>query len=214
MEPTEPALPLLSFAEIVSGDLTGMAPDLAQGLRALTHWTRTFLMSTHPDLGRTGDVCPFTAQGARLDTLRYGVSLAAGHDLARIRREMADAFDAFDRVPHPRRMGHFRAVMVAFPNCADPKGLETLAAVQKSLRLKSLRTDRMVGLFHDGTEAEGLWNAAFRPLRSPIPLLAIRALVENDAAFAARHPMLVPTYLKRFKLAGGRKLMAHFLRRA
>ena len=170
-------------------------------------------MSGHQDLGRIGDVCPFTARGSRLDTLRFGVSLATGAEVAEIRRLMLEAFEAFDHIDHPPRMGHYRSVIVGFPNCTDAVGLKALESVQKTLRFKALRRHRMVGLFHADTDATGLWNPAFRPLRSPIPLLAIRLLVENDAAFALRHAMLIPVYLQRFKVAGGRRMLAHLTRR-
>jgi len=41
--------------------------------RMLHDWIRSYLMSSHRDLGRSGDVCPFTAQASRLDTIRIGV---------------------------------------------------------------------------------------------------------------------------------------------
>ena len=206
------ALHLKSYADVAGDEFCGAPDAAAQAYATLLDWTRSFLMSTHPDLGRTGDVCPYTARGSRLDTLRFGVSLATGADTAEIRRLMFAAFEAFDDIGHPPRMGHYRAIMVGFPNCTDAAGLATLASVQKTLRFKALRRHRMVGLFHAGTEATGLWNPTFRPLRSPIPLLAIRMLVENDAAFALRHAMLIPVYLQRFKVAGGRRLLAHLTR--
>jgi hypothetical protein len=207
--------PLLSYAEIAKGDFGDqLSPERAQIYRTLFHWTSSFLMSPHPQLGRTGDVCPFTAQGARLDALRFGVSEASGRDASRIGEEMLAAFEEFEKIPHPARMGNFRAVLVGFPNCRDEEGIATLAAVQKSMRRLSFRRGRMIGVFHDRTEAPGLWNPDFRPLRSPIPLIAIRALVENDAAFVMRHPLLAPTYLRRFKFAGGKRLVSHLWRRA
>lgn len=206
------ALHLKSYADIVGGEVGGVPEAAAQAYATLLEWTRSFLMSTHPDLGRTGDVCPYTARGSRLDTLRFGVSLASAADAAEIRRLMLEAFEAFDGIGHPPRMGHYRAIIVGFPNCADADGLAALASVQKTMRFKALRRHRMVGLFHDETQATGLWNPAFRPLRSPIPLLAIRMLVENDAAFALRHAMLIPVYLQRFKVAGGRRLIDHLIR--
>ena len=41
----------------------------------------------------------------------------------------------------------------------------------------------MLGEFHNRTESPGLHNPNFRPLRSPIPLLAIRYMVEVDLPF-------------------------------
>jgi hypothetical protein len=60
----------------------------------------------------------------------------------------------------------------------------------------------MIGLFEPNSEAEGLLNRDFRPLRAPVPVLAIRTLVEQDAPFVVRNPLLVPVYLAKFPIAG------------
>jgi hypothetical protein len=208
-------LPWFSFTDMARGRQheTLNAPHAAC-LGAVFDWTRTFLMAPHAELGRMGDVCPFTAQAARIDTLRFASSDASSLDPARARQDMLEAFAAFDRIPVLVKMANFRAVLVAFPHCADDEGLAMLAQVQKSLRRLSFRQGRMIGLFHDGTAAPGLWNADFRPLRAPVPLLAIRALVAQDAAFVRRHPLLAPTYLARFRLSGARRLLPLLLRRA
>ncbi len=49
----------------------------------------------------------------------------------------------------------------------------------------------MIGFMHATNDAPGLWNQDFRPLRAPLPVLAIRHLVEQDAPFAARHKLLL-----------------------
>jgi hypothetical protein len=83
-----------------------------------------------------------------------------------------------------------------------------LQRVQVRHKFYSLRRNRMIGLMHAGSEARGLWNAAFRPLRAPMPVLAIRHMVEHDAPFALRHPLLLLPYLARFRLAGLKRLYA------
>jgi len=42
----------------------------------------------------------------------------------------------------------------------------------------------------------------------PLPMLAIRHMVENDAPFTLRHPLLLPAYLGRFRSAAPRLLRA------
>ena len=66
----------------------------------------------------------------------------------------------------------------------------------------------MVGFFEPNSEDRGLINPDFRPLRAPIPLLAIRLLVENDAPFVLRNPLLAPIYLAKFPFKGSRRLVA------
>lgn len=206
-------LVLYSFTEAGSAEIAqGLAPGDTAALRAITGWTRSYLMSDHPDLGRAGNVCPFTAMGARLDTLRFGVSNAAPIDSDKIYDILKGLFAAFDLIPCPRKMQTYRAIMVGFPNCGGPDGIAALAKAQKSLRLLSFRHARMIGLFHPQADAPGLWNPSFRPLRSPIPVVALRSLVVEDAAFVMRHPLLAPAYLFNFPLAGTRQLGEQLLR--
>ncbi len=185
-----------------------------RALGVLKNWARDFLMSDHPELGRDGNVCPFTSFGARIDTLRFGVSEARPDDYERVRSELLKAFAQFEDIPHPPKMGVYRAILVAFPNCTTAEGIATLARAQKSLRLTSFLRARMIGVFYPDAPEPGLWNERFRPLRAPIPLVAIRSLVAADAAFVMRHPLLAFSYLYNFPLVGARLLAERALRRA
>jgi hypothetical protein len=182
-------------------------------LATLKTWTRNFLMSDHPELGRDGNVCPFTSFGARIDTLRFGVSEAKPEEYERVRAELLRAFSQFEDIPHPAKMGAYRAILIAFPNCLSDEGVKTLARAQKSLRLTSFMRARMIGVFYPEAPEPGLWNKDFRPLRAPLPVVAIRSLVAADAAFVVRHPLLAASYLYNFPLAGPR-LLAEQIRKA
>jgi hypothetical protein len=211
MTTAAPQLPLFSFDE--ARHIEAFEPRDA-ALRTLVDWTRSYLMSDHPDLGRVGNVCPFTSMGARIDTLRFAVSDATSREPERLRQILLDGFEQFDEIPHPRKMGIYRALLIAFPNCDDPDGVKALAKAQQSMRLLSFRRARMIGLLHADADEPGLWNAAFRPLRSPLPIVAIRSLVPADAAFVMRHPVLAPAYLFNYPFEGARELIARTLRRA
>jgi hypothetical protein len=180
----------------------------------IRRWTREFLMSDHPELGRERNVCPFTAFGARIDTLRFGASEANARGADRIRRELLAAFEQFDEIPHDNNMGVYRAVLIAFPNCGDEEGVKTLSRVQKSLRLTFFARVRMIGVFHANAPEPDLWNKDFRPLRAPLPLVAIRSLVAADFAFVLRRPLLAPAYFYNFPLAGARRLAELTMRKA
>ncbi len=119
---------------------------------------------------------------------------------------MGRALEAFEAIDCPEDQSHFRAVIVAFPNCGDDEGSARLKVAQNRLRPESILRGKMIGLFEPKSEDEGLVNPDFRPLRSPVPLLAIRMLVENDAPFVLRNPRLAPIYLMKFPLSGPLKL--------
>jgi hypothetical protein len=47
-------------------------------------------------------------------------------------------------------------------------------------------------------EQSGLWNEEFRPLRAPVPLLAIRQMVSSDLPFLFDTASHLAAYLDRF----------------
>jgi hypothetical protein len=56
----------------------------------------------------------------------------------------------------------------------------------------------MIGQFHPKCDQPGLWNDDFRPLRSPIPLLAIRIMVPGDLPFLTGSDVHLAAYFARF----------------
>lgn len=179
-------------------------------LATLLGWVEGYLMSGHADLGRSGAVCPFTRQAAKLDTIRLAVSPAGPGDEAAAFALIRAGFAELDAIPAKAAMAHFRTVIIGFPGCASEDGVAMLRRVQDRHKLYSLARNRMIGLMQAQSDAPGLWNPDFRPLRSPFPILAIRHMVEHDAPFAARHPLLLLPYLARFPLAGMKRLVAHW----
>jgi hypothetical protein len=174
--------------------------------RTKAGWVSSFLMREHPELGRSGDVCPFTAQAFRLDTIRIGVCTAT--DIAGIKSAMRCCLQEFASIPCAHSMRNFRTVIVGFPNVNNADGLAALKKVQAQLKLYSFLHGLMIGRFHPESNNPGLWNRQFRPLRAPLPMLAVRHLVENDAPFALRHPLLLPSYLWRFSRTAPRRLLS------
>lgn len=183
------------------------APDADLSARILAEWVQSYLMRGHPALGRSGHVCPFTARSVRLSLLRIGISPLRGADSAGILQTMRQALRALDAMPADRADRIFRTIIVGFPNCADQSGIAALRDVQNALRHHSTLRGKMIGLFEPNSQAEGLINREFRPLRAPIPALAIRMLVEQDAPFAKRNPLLLPLYLAKFRVSGLRRLL-------
>lgn len=177
-------------------------------MTTLRGWVESYLMRGHADLGRTGAVCPFTKQSAKIDAVRLAISRAGPNDedeaFALIRRSFAE----LNEIPCKPGMEHFRTIIIGFPDCADEAGMAMLERVQRRHKFYSLSRFRMIGYMFAKNDAPGLWNPDFRPLRAPLPVLAIRHLVEQDAPFAARHPLLMAPYLLKFRFAGARRLWA------
>ncbi|MGB3502727.1 MAG: DUF6875 domain-containing protein [Mesorhizobium sp.] len=179
-----------------------------EAMTTLRGWVESYLMRSHPDLGRTGAVCPFTKQSAKIDAVRLAISRAAPDDEDEAFKLIRRSFAELNEIPCKPGMEHFRTIIVGFPECATDDGMAMLARVQKRHKFYSLSRFRMIGYMFAKNDAPGLWNPDFRPLRAPMPVLAIRHLVEQDAPFAARHPLLMVPFLIKFRLAGLRRLWA------
>lgn len=175
-------------------------------LASLSEWLRDYAMSDHAELGRSGTVCPFVKQASKLDTLLVGINLAGPNDEDHVFAEIRTSFKDLERIPAPPGKENLRTIAVGFPNCANSAGIAMLNSVYKRHKYYTLLRNRMVAFFHPDADVHGLWNDSFRPMRSPMPMLAVRYLVEQDAAFADKHRLMRAPYLLRFGLAGARRL--------
>lgn len=183
-------------------------------LVSLSQWLRDYAMSDNADLGRSGTVCPFAKQASKLDTLLVGINLAGPDDEDHVFTEIRTSFRDLERIPAPPGKENLRTIAVGFPNCTSPAGIAMLNRIYKRHKYYTLLRNRMVAFFHPDADVHGLWNESFRPMRSPMPMLAVRYVVEQDAAFAAKHRLMRAPYLLRFGLAGARRLADYRQRKA
>jgi hypothetical protein len=88
-------------------------------------------------------------------------------------------------------------ILVVLPGF-DRTDSSSLDALQSRLKDAFVRDGLMVGQFHPHCTKSGLWNEDFRPLKAPIPLLAIRRMVASDLPFLLDSPSHLSAYLNRF----------------
>ncbi|HVY90383.1 MAG TPA: hypothetical protein VG942_16070 [Hyphomonadaceae bacterium] len=184
------------------------APD--HSLAVLADWMARSPMSGHADLGRSGAVCPFLKQASRLETLRIGVSELRPQDEDEVFAMMRGSFAELERMPAPRGKERLRTIVYGFPNCATEHGLAMLRRIDKRHKYYTLARFRMMAFFHPNSDAGGLWNPDFRPMRAPMPVLGIRYLTEQDSIFAAKHHLMLAPYLLRFGPVGAQRVLAHW----
>jgi hypothetical protein len=160
-------------------------------LRRIAAWAVEFLNAPHEQLGRRGPVCPFTA----LSMSRNAFLLAdAGpaRDAAAIEALVHRYRGWFAELDEP-----LLTILLVLPGLdrIDPGPLDTLQA-----RLKDAFVGEglMIGQFHPRCDQPGLWSEDFRPLRAPVPLLAIRRMVASDLPFLLGTPGHLTAYLDRF----------------
>lgn len=159
--------------------------DASAPLARTLAWIRSFLARSHPDLGRSGPVCPFTPMALGLDTIWLAEVADAQLDLKRVGELLRDYRRRFIAA-EPRDAGAInKAVLVVFPNLGA-NASTIIDEVQYALKPEFVENGLMLGEFHATSTSPGLRNPAFFPLRSPVPMLAIRHIVETDLPFLRR----------------------------
>lgn len=208
--PRDPERRLVELADLADGTPLP-AGVLGSGhagvLGTIVGWARDYLCRPHPDLGRRGPVCPYARAALDRKMLYLAVCPGDGTDrdrvLATVRgyREWFEEFGEHGELgePGPLRQPHLLTFLILFPDVAPARAAEVIEGAQRRLKAEHVDRGLMIGEFHDGPPAApGLWNTEFRPLRSPVPLLAIRRMVPSDLPFLRHDPRLVAAYQAQF----------------
>jgi uncharacterized protein DUF6875 len=172
-------------------------PGLAD-LRQIATWAVEFLNAPNEQLGRRGPVCPYTRLS--MDNNCFLLAWAGDeHDVASI----SSTVDQYRRW-YVELLGQAKGarerlltILVVLPGF-DQADAGPLDALQGRLKDAFVREGLMAGQFHPYCAQSGLWNEDFRPLRAPLPLLAIRRMVASDLPFLLDSASHLAAYLDRF----------------
>jgi hypothetical protein len=176
-----------SASEVSSGNAV---PELTSVLA----WANSYLVSPSPELGRRGPVCPYTQPALQRDL--FYLATSTGPDVQ-------DAVDCLrtwyetTAAAMPAADRELLTVLLVLPHL-DPVDPTPLDDLQREAKDDFVDNGLMIGQFHPACEAPGLWNPHFRPLRAPIPLLAIRKLVVFDLPFLMDKRNHLESFLRRF----------------
>lgn len=175
--------------------------DANAPLGATVDWVRKFLSRPHPDLGRAGPVCPFTPMALELDTIWLVEIEESAPDMQRMHDLIEQCRQVFmETEPREGPMAINKVIMVVF-SAMSSDDAPWIDALQATLKPNFVDAGLMLGEFHSRNDTPGLRNEAFRPLRSPIPMLVIRHMVESDLPFLKREadvPDIRNTYLRSY----------------
>jgi hypothetical protein len=167
-------------------------------------WIRGFLARPHPHVGRPGSVCPFVPVALGLDTIwmaEVTEATASFERISSIITEYRNVFQETEPKSGPEAIN--KAFLVVFSALMGngAEGASMVDKVQAALKKHFVDIGLMLGEFHSTNESPGLRNPDFRPLRSPIPMLAIRHMVESDLPFLIREsypPDLRSSFLRSY----------------
>lgn len=192
--------PLVEARQVLAGLLPAELVAYERPLRVIVDWAGEYLCRPHPELGRRGHVCPYTRSALTAGTFHLGVvpGQPAGPDeVAEVLRDYRERFVELE--PRDGPNSALRTILVLFPDLLPAQREQVIDGTQRLLKSEYVASGLMLGEFHDGPpDRAGLWSRDFRPLRSPVPLLAIRHMVPTDLAFLEGDEEHLAAYLARF----------------
>ncbi|WP_405855758.1 hypothetical protein OG361_21125 [Streptomyces sp. NBC_00090] len=184
------AQPMVAAAapSVVPGSLTRAAdaaavvdryPQYQAGMR----WVTEFVTQPHPDLGRSGAVCPRLEPAIRANTVWlvaltvHGTTPADAADAGRL---LLDLFEEVAAGPHRSST----ALLGFFPGLPGERAADFIDGGHGLLRPESVERGLMLGEFHADSTVGGVHNRAFPVMQCPEPMFAVRAMTPHDLLFA------------------------------
>jgi hypothetical protein len=180
----------------------GSDPRLQQHLpafRELMNWIESFICQPHPALGREGAVCPYVSISRE-----KGLFWLAAYPGARLSVEEVGAVTSIYRdwflalEPRAGTDAQYKTLLITFPDIAESDTPAIIDQAQLLLKPTFVQQSLMIGQFHAVSDEPGVWNPAFRPLRSPVPLLVMRPMVPHDILFLTMEKEFVRAYLESY----------------
>lgn len=146
-------------------------------------WIRDYLARPHPLLGRTGVVCPFVPRALSLNQLYLSVVWPTEVTEEYLEEVLIKYRAEFlNLTSRSQEDASFKAIIIILPGVTA----QFIESIQSRMKVRFVDVGLMLGEFHEDNYSPGLHNAEFRPLRSPMPMLAIRHVVESDLVFLMR----------------------------
>lgn len=174
--------------------LEGVSANCSADMVETARWCQSYLCNPHPELGRTGSVCPWTPPAIKRETFWLVDIDFTGRDEDAICQDILSLIEVFKgRAPQDGTASQFKTIVCVLHGLEDP---EQVNHYHTRLKPRFLAEGLMLGEFYSLCPKPGLRSDSFNPLRSPIPLLVVREMVELDIAFLTDQPQFVEAYLR------------------
>ncbi|WP_426818049.1 DUF6875 domain-containing protein [Winslowiella sp. 2C04] len=185
-------LKLITINEVINSIETGST--VLSPLQQVAQWGVDYLCNTNPDIGRPGVVCPWSAVAKEKETFWLTELTTRGRKEQDVYHDILSAINCFNQqLPLNCVDTQYKTIVITLPDVNPENKINDLHTLLKPAFLEA---GLMLGEFFSTCTKPGLRNSAFHPLRSPIPLLVVREMVEFDIAFLADSKVNVINYLK------------------
>jgi hypothetical protein len=184
--PDEEGSRVVTLQDVEAGAPQGEQEDGdLDALRAAAAWITTFAARPNEELGRAGPVCPFVPGARERRTLWLAAERVADRPVLDVVPVISGYEQLFLRLePATGGDADFKAMVVVFPDLAADRAGGFFGELLAHLQVPSYVDDGLVlGGFHERNDGSAVYNADFRPFRSPVPFLLVRRAVVGDWKF-------------------------------
>lgn len=196
----EPTDTIFNYRDFLLGQVTWLDDTERAAVENVSEWVQRFLFNPHPELGRSGVVCPFAEPAMRKNVFWFTLYRGQRPDGGQVVERMRHNREAFlELVPGKPRDDGYKTLLTVFPDLPLEEAPVLIDGVQRVLKQEFVAQSLMFGQFHLLCQEPGLHNQDFRPLQAPVPMLVIRHMVSSDIPFLKDDPALVEKYLQYFK---------------
>lgn len=180
--------------------MTSTAPvvDFAAALESVDTWLTDYISANHPEIGRTGPICPFVAPSRKNRTLEIRLRLVGHAPTLELVEEIArSSLREYEKTTWQGRNPMLQAMVVVLP---DLRSADTGLLDRAQARVKDDFVERglMIGQFHENCEVTAARNPRFAVSRAPVPVLAVRAIALHDIFFLSDRPHWFQKYREKF----------------
>lgn len=156
----------------------------------IRRWLEDYIELPHPELGRSGAVCPYATAANRAGLIHilsatWTSPLALSDQL--IQDVLYTALDLFDGRTWPDGPARLRSLVILLSSLPEPQW-PLLDAAHAAVKTHAMERGRMIGQFHPLCPAPAAHNPDFTPNRAPHPLIVVRSIAAHDVLFAQTPP--------------------------
>lgn len=192
---------LLSLKDLEQAEISKyVSSSQAKALHQIKDWVYHYLMRPHEIMGRTGPVCPYVPKAVQEDSILLTIVSANQFEKSIFYEIILNYFEWFIQLAPTFGHKHiYRSIIMLIDvHYKDERHLVEQAVID--LKSHFIKKKSMLGEFHSGPpEKGGIRNPNFKPLWSPVPLLAIREMVETDIEFLKEKPAYLAQYQQFFQ---------------
>ena len=174
--------------------------DITHASRVID-WLHTYISRPHPQIGRSGAVCPFVPISLKANTLCFVVHGEINgldpHAIADLLRSYLRWFAA--TAPESSTECRRRGLVIVLPHLAKDS-LQQLDEIHSNVKTEMVLNGLMLGQFYESCPETAVRNPNFRVSTGPVPCFAIRHMAPHDVLFLHSRSDWFAEYHRRFSV--------------